>query len=758
MNSSDMQLYSWFLGPKAENADIFERLIIEAIKDCVFWRRNFHPEDEVLITERVKSDTLFQESNDLLQQEFLKLLAELKRGIPSYSPRYIGHMLGDQLLPAVVGYFAAMLHNHNNVTSEASPITTDKELDVAKELAKMVGYKDKDNTWGHITSGGTIGNFEAIWVARNLKYYPLAVKRAKEENATLPNTDNIFPSLDPWKLLNMEVDDVLRIRERLCEEYEKENLQNIAKKVAEELNIAEKVVKELNSAEIILDDDKKKATIKSDDARTDELEVRKEDDKLNVYKDKILDILSAEYAEYKKDNQKKNEEAAKKEIEAKIAKQVENAIDNLIKSYTISGMGIHAFFNNFKDIEPGVILMPATAHYSLKKVTEALGIGQNQIKYIPVDEHFRMDIDSLEEILEECLENKKPIIALISVLGSTEEGAVDHIHKIIESQTRFGEKGLKFYHHCDAAWGGYIRTLFYDENGDEVINAGAIMKITRTWPPDEIFNSFRVIYKADSVTLDPHKLGYIPYPAGAIVFKNKSVRELISYDAPYIFREEEKEGPSFIGRYILEGSKPGAAAVACWLAQKIVPLNQSGYGEIIGKSLQSAQEFNLKFKDLCLELQKKEIKLRVLTDPPDTNIFCFIVNYKGNQFLQEMNELNNDIYNELKFNPEEPIQTHEFIISRTDFEHKFYGKTMKKNESSMQKHLDKIGIGENEFTKNKKITILRCTFMSPWPALSRGGEPDYVEAFALELKKTIEKVVEKKRDEKLKETLEIKSQ
>jgi hypothetical protein len=25
--------------------------------------------------------------------------------------RYIGHMLGDQLLPAIAAYFAAMLHN-----------------------------------------------------------------------------------------------------------------------------------------------------------------------------------------------------------------------------------------------------------------------------------------------------------------------------------------------------------------------------------------------------------------------------------------------------------------------------------------------------------------------------------------------------------------------------------------------------------------------------------------------------------------------
>jgi hypothetical protein len=49
MNMDETKLYSWFLGPKAENADMLERLILEALRDCVFWRRNFHPEtDEAL--------------------------------------------------------------------------------------------------------------------------------------------------------------------------------------------------------------------------------------------------------------------------------------------------------------------------------------------------------------------------------------------------------------------------------------------------------------------------------------------------------------------------------------------------------------------------------------------------------------------------------------------------------------------------------------------------------------------------------------
>ena len=50
MNMDETKLYSWFLGPKAENADMLERLVLEALRDCVFWRRNFHPEDDIIIT------------------------------------------------------------------------------------------------------------------------------------------------------------------------------------------------------------------------------------------------------------------------------------------------------------------------------------------------------------------------------------------------------------------------------------------------------------------------------------------------------------------------------------------------------------------------------------------------------------------------------------------------------------------------------------------------------------------------------------
>jgi hypothetical protein len=405
MDDKEAELYSWFLGPKAENADVLERLVLDAIRDCAYWRRNFQPQDEILITEKIKKDDAFQDSTSRLQHEFFKLLAELKNDTPFYSPRYIGHMLGDQLLPAIVGYFAAMLHNPNNVTREASPITTEYETQVAKQLASLVGY-NPCQAWGHIASGGSIANFEALWVARNLKYFPLAA-RAVARSKNLDKVKIKCPSgeikklidASGWELLNLPPDRVLRIRNKLYTAY--------------------------------------------------------------------------------------GDEREKKEH-----------IDDLLKKHSISGKGIYAFLAELSQegINLGKVLVPATAHYSWTKVVEALGIGSDQIKSIAVNEHFRMDIGSLRKAVEECVKHKIPIITIISVLGTTEEGAVDHVHEIIELQKEFKHE-LNYYHHCDAAWGGYVRSLFYDSNYQFIPHAGKIVGREVIWHQTRFLKALKLLIK-----------------------------------------------------------------------------------------------------------------------------------------------------------------------------------------------------------------------------------------------------------------------
>jgi hypothetical protein len=173
-------LRAWFLGPRAENAALVERLVTEALRDHVFWRRNYHPEDGFTIRETDKRSEGYEAAVATLTQELLGLLAELKRDIPFFSGRYKGHMVFEQTIAAQVGYFAAMLYNPNNIAGESAPVTTRLELAVGRQLAQMIGY-DPAASWGHLTSGGTVANFEALWIARNVRYLPVAIAGAARD-------------------------------------------------------------------------------------------------------------------------------------------------------------------------------------------------------------------------------------------------------------------------------------------------------------------------------------------------------------------------------------------------------------------------------------------------------------------------------------------------------------------------------------------------------------------------------------------------
>lgn len=55
---------------------------------------------------------------------------------------------------------------------------------------------------------------------------------------------------------------------------------------------------------------------------------------------------------------------------------------------------------------------------------------------------------------------------------------------------------------------------------------------------------------ADSITVDPHKAGYIPYPAGGLCYRDGRMRFLITWTSPYILGTGNFES---IGVYGVEG-------------------------------------------------------------------------------------------------------------------------------------------------------------------------------------------------------------
>ncbi len=630
----DLDLASIFLGPKGENAEVFERLLLDAFRDHVFWRRNHHPEDGFLVNEAEKHEPSYERSISILRQELLGLLSELKAGVPFFSPRYVGHMCSDLTMASLVGYFATMLYNPNNVAAEASPVTTRMELEVAAQLARMIGYS-ADSQWGHLTSGGTVANFEALWVARNVKYLPVAVRWCVEEldleiPVTLPDGDVVdIASLDLWALLNLAPVASLDLLDRF------------------------------------------RATL--------------EDPSL------AMDLLSR---------------------------------------HSLGGLGYQEFGRrlaaDFGDaLPPAVVLVPSTAHYSWEKICRSLGIGASCLRHVAVDRTFRMDVDALAATLRDLAARRQPVIACISVIGTTEESAVDRLDLISELRESAGrEIGVTFHLHADAAYGGYAAAITRDGEGGRTEPPGTPdYGSLNEWPTAEVHQALCALERTDSVTIDPHKLGFVPYPAGAVSFRDRRARELVAVEAPYIFHPGESEW-GYIGRYILEGSKPGAAAAGVWMSHKVLPLTRDGYGRLIQATARGARLLHERLR------RRDWSPFRLAELPvPDINIVCFAFGHRDLLSLEATNDFTERVYRAMSVGGAPKI-TPGYLVTKTVLRSAEYG-------PAALPIVEAMGFGEAEYHAAGGLSVIRCTVMDPFLGEAR-GRTDHIEGLLATLASVLE--------------------
>jgi hypothetical protein len=190
-----------FLGPYGENDGLLEKLMVEFLRDHVYWRRNFHPEDPPAIPTHAAQHPDYKAFEARLRRELHQLSASLKRSVPFHSPRYIGHMASDLLLPGLAAQILTLPYNPNNVSEDAAPVTIDLEVKVGLQLARMLGYPDDitraDCAFGHLTSGGTVANYQALRLALALKAFPVALLAAGVPELALPSDDWAAFNLGP---------------------------------------------------------------------------------------------------------------------------------------------------------------------------------------------------------------------------------------------------------------------------------------------------------------------------------------------------------------------------------------------------------------------------------------------------------------------------------------------------------------------------------------------------------------------------------
>lgn len=697
--SQDRSIEALFLGPNAENFTLVENLITEAFRDHAYWRKNFSPLDPSHISEDMQSSLSFLKTQHILQKNFRYLLAKLKNSVPFFSMRYQGHMNWENTIPSIVGYFAGMLYNSNNVTFEASPVTSALELIAIQDLCTMIGYiadkqvvnPQKVLPWGHITCDGTIANIEALWASRNLKFYALAIQRALNKIPALAEAKDVTVMLlsgeeerlisinDPWKLLNIKSKEILELPKKIHQILGGEH---------------------------------------------------------NISLKKLFKYLS---------------------------------------KYSLQNIGLKKIYDRMGDkrISNPIVIASGTKHYSISKAVSLMGLGLKSLVHITVDQDARMDIEKLEYTLEKSLINHTPVLTVVAIMGTTEESAVDPLKKIIDLRKKFRKKGLDFNIHADAAWGGYHTSLLRGDVPLKIMGRPApVFSLNK-----HVTEQFEHLKLADSITIDPHKSGYVPYAAGTICYRNAEMKNMITFDAPYISSIKEKE-PT-IGIYGVEGSRPGAAATSVFLSHQVIPLDKRGYGKIIGQCLFNCKMLYARLLDMGkeddfiiiplsrlpaeqrnkseenIQRELKFIKERIsrvtneniIEDQkamkllkkigPDQNILIYAFNLKRNGIINSdlalANEFNRRIYHYLRPENDRPIHDYKLIVTNSILKQKYYGKLL------LEGFLKRMGI----VIINKEpieINVIRSVSMNPW--ITETEEGSFLNIIEKELKDTAKIVIE----------------
>lgn len=574
-NVQDVATKSFFLGPKAENADWLRRQILYVLDHFFQWRKDYNPEDGFAISRYDQKNEYFIEQQQEIEKHLAELCQRFEKELPFFSPRYIGHMNSELSLPSILGQFIAALHNPNIISSESSRVGAFLEEEAIKELATMLFY-DKDIAQGHFTSGGTVANIEALWRARYSNDHFLAMGT------------------------------YLNIHHQLKLSYF-ESCQMGWKKFYEYLS---------------------QFSIKENDLK--------------------------EYS------------------------YVYNGPWKIQETYR------KAFGRDFKG---PAVLVPNSKHYSWLKGVSLLGLGDVNFVGVKLSENGSVSLADLEEKIESLQKEDIPIMMNVSILGSTELGKCDDVHAINNLLQKYKEKNIHIWHHVDAAYGGYFASTIKRDNPSESILS------------PEIVNAYMGLKDVQSITIDPHKLGYIPYACGAIITQDMDHYKVSAFEAKYLQSPDK-----VVDRWMktLEGSRSAQGATATWLTNKSIGLTPEGYGLILSRTVRARISLNEIIKQNCPDIHTLE--------GSDLNLLC-LVSTKDCKKLSEVNAKTESLIKMIN-------ESREFTVSKTILKCPEY-------ECMIEHHCNIWGIEKDA----NELSLLRLTIMNPF-FLNKETNVSYLEVFS----------------------------
>ena len=257
-----------------------------------------------------------------------------------------------------------------------------------------------------------------------------------------------------------------------------------------------------------------------------------------------------------------------KQIENEVVKSIgemlslDNAYGNIVTGGTEANlMAIRAARNHarkYKGITDGEIIIPDSAHFSFKKAADMLNLRIVEAK---LDDDYKIDVESLRESISD------KTVAIVAIAGTTELGLIDPIEEISEIALE-----NNIYFHVDAAFGGFsipfLRAAGYDLQVFDFSLPGVC-----------------------SITVDPHKMGLAPIPAGGIIFRKEEYLEVMAVDSPYLTVKTQST---------IVGTRLGASSAATYAIMKY--FGKEGYSKLAQNVMENTNFFAQKLKEIGYEI------------------------------------------------------------------------------------------------------------------------------------------------------------
>lgn len=260
------------------------------------------------------------------------------------------------------------------------------------------------------------------------------------------------------------------------------------------------------------------------------------------------------------------------------------------------------------DYASAVVYLTSQAHHCLEKALRIAGMGEAQVRHIPIDDRFRMRPEALETaIAADRAQGLRPWL-IAAAAGTTDTGAVDPLDALAAIAGR-----ERCWFHVDAAYGGFF---LLTEHGR---------------------NLMRGIERSDSVVLDPHKSLFLSWGSGIVVVRDvEPLAAAHSYSGDYMYLQDALREPGEISPADVspELSKP-FRALRMWLP--LILLGTKPFAAALEEKLLLARYFHQEVQALGFEAGP----------PPDLSVAtCRWV--PPGASLEEANRINQQIVDGVK--------------------------------------------------------------------------------------------------------------